>query len=136
MLERFRSPHLVVAVDEAHAHVRVTRTAEPFRTLEELQAAYATLIPALDAIGRAGRTLLVDLRSSPGRNDAAFEQAMRALRPSYLGGYTRVGVLVQSVIGAMQVQRYAREDGIERLITADGDALAAHLGIHRALIPP
>jgi hypothetical protein len=36
-------------------------------------------------------------------------------------------VLVQSVIGALQVKRYARQDGFERLITSDEAELLRYL---------
>ena len=73
---------------------------------------------------RAGQP---DLRAAPGRNDAEFEKLMDDLRPSWLRSFKKVGVLVKSTVGALQIRRYARTDGIERLISSDESVLYDHL---------
>lgn len=40
-------------------------------------------------------------------------------RPRWIGGFRKVGVLVQSAVGILQVKRYARQDDVKRLVTTD-----------------
>lgn len=134
MWERYRSRYLVVEEHAPPPIARVLRTTEPFPGIADVHREYAEVIRELDAIGRRGRVLLVDMRDSPGRNDPKFEEAMRSIRPAYLGGFVRVGVLVRSVVGTLQIKRYAREDGIVRLIADDPGEIAAYLGIDRSLV--
>ena len=62
-----------------------------------------------------------------GRNDPEFEVAMERLRPLWVGGFRKVGVLVRSTVGLMQIQRHARHDGVPRLISKDEDELLKYL---------
>jgi hypothetical protein len=71
--------------------------------------------------------LLVDLRSSPVRNDPEWEQAASQLRPKLFGGFPRVAVLVKTAVGALQVKRYARDDGLDLHIFHDEEKALAFL---------
>ncbi|WP_437955123.1 hypothetical protein WME76_26660 [Sorangium sp. So ce119] len=123
----WQDDHYTVLVDEPLGIVWNVRTSRPFASVEELEAVKATLCRVLDGLGRSRYALLVDVRAAPGRNDPSFEAALERIRPRWLRGFRRVGVLVQSVVGAMQIQRYARQDGIERLITTDEAAILRYL---------
>lgn len=124
----FQDAYFTVLVDERSAIVRTVRSSTPFASLEELEGVFMRLGDALDALGRSRYALLADLRAGPGRNDPEFETAMEQRhRPRWVGGFRKVGVLVRSTVGLMQIQRHARSDGFERMISKDEDELLKYL---------
>lgn len=124
---QFRSDYFRIRLEREGRVVVVTRTETPFPSLSEVRTAFAAMFVALDRLGRAGRGLLCDLRLAPGRNDPEFEKLMNELRPHWLQGFRRVGVLVRSTVGALQIRRYARGDGMERLVSSDEAVLMEYL---------
>jgi hypothetical protein len=70
------------------------------------------MIKALAPLHRAKLSLLLDLRLAPARNDPTYEAAVSPLRKGVTQDFFRVGALLQSAVGKLQIQRYAREDGI------------------------
>ncbi|WP_437596325.1 hypothetical protein [Sorangium sp. So ce590] len=116
-----------VLVDAPLGIVWNVRSSKPFASIEELEASMASVCRCMDGLGRSRYALLLDIRAAPGRNDPAFEAALDRLRPLWFQGFRRVGVLVQSVVGELQAQRYARRDSIKRLITSDEAALLRYL---------
>ncbi|MFO0575069.1 MAG: hypothetical protein U1A78_13860 [Polyangia bacterium] len=122
-------PHFELAVDveKGRSVVRLSRTTAPFDTIPQMEAQYALVFAALDRIGRRGMRLLIDLRRAPGRNDPAFDLAMKRVRPKLFAGFVRVAVLVQSTVGALHVTRHAREDGLEALVSTDEARLFEYL---------
>jgi hypothetical protein len=123
----FQDEYFTVLVDEQRGIVRTVRSEKPFDSLAELEGVFGRLGMALDALGRSRYGLLADLRSGPGRNDPEFESTMERLRPLWVGGFRKVGVLVRSSVGVMQIQRHARRDGVHRLISREEDELLNHL---------
>ena len=67
---------------------------------------------AIEGIDRQRYGLLIDVRAAPGRNDPDFEKQFEPHRQRMQRGFRRVAVVVKTVHGKLQVQRYAREDGI------------------------
>ncbi|HTN89752.1 MAG TPA: hypothetical protein VL242_39025 [Sorangium sp.] len=132
MLEVLRNAHFVVTVDHTAKFVRVTRTAEPFDSLEQIEQKSLELIAALALLDRRTLSLFLDIRAGPARNDPEFERATMRLRVAAVRGFARIAVLVQTSAGALQVQRHGREDGIERLISDNEHELLAYL----AAAPP
>jgi len=122
-----RNAHFTVLVDERMGLVRTIRSDKPFASLTELESVFAELGDTLDRLGRARYVLLADIRSAPGRNDPQFEAALQRLRPRWVGGFRKVGVLVQSATGLLQVHRYAQQDGIKRLATDDEGEVLKYL---------
>ncbi|XXY19241.1 hypothetical protein WME88_06280 [Sorangium sp. So ce216] len=127
MLEVLRNAHFVVTVDHTAKFVRVTRTAEPFDSLEQIEQKCLELIAALALLDRRTMSLFLDIRAGPARNDPEFEEATRRLRIAAVRGFARIAVLVQTSAGALQVQRHSREDGIDRLISDNEHELLAYL---------
>ncbi len=123
----FQDEYFTVLVDERMRIVRTVRSASPYAALENLEGGFARLGKTLDGLGRPQYGLLADVRDAPGRNDPEFEAISERLRPQWLGGFRKVGVLVRSMAGLMQIQRHARRDGIQRLISQDEDALLKYL---------
>lgn len=120
-------PHFELSVDKGRAVVRLCRTSAPFDTIPQMEQQYARVFAELDRIGRRGMRLLIDLRRAPGRNDPAFDLAMKRVRPKLFAGFTRVAILVQSTVGALHVTRHAREDGLEALVSTDEARLFEYL---------
>lgn len=123
----FRDDYFTVLVDERRGIVRTIRGDKPFASMRELEVSFEGLIKALDDLGRARYALLADIRAAPGRNDPQFEEALQRVRLRWLRGFRKVGVLVQSAVGLLQVKRYARQDDVKRLVTNDEDELLEYL---------
>ncbi|XYH92905.1 hypothetical protein ACMHYB_34220 [Sorangium sp. So ce1128] len=127
MPEILRNAHYVVTVDPAAQLVRITRSALPSESPAQFEERWMEVSRALDRAGRNGLSLLVDLRAAAGRNDPEFEAAMQRLRPIVMRGFRRVAILVRTTVGALQIQRHLREDGIERMIGSDEAQLLDYL---------
>jgi len=125
--EILRTPYFVIHFDESEQLVRMWRTSEPFPTLDEVRAGWQSVIDACDRIGRRGRSYLADLREGPARNDPGFEQITLAMIPRLHAGFSRNAVLVKLAIGALQIRRHAKGDGIDRLITSSEQEALAYL---------
>jgi hypothetical protein len=92
--------------------IRITRTAKPFSTLDELRQAWNAVLAVLEGVDRARYALIVDIRSVSGRNDAAFESAFAPYRAGAQRGFRKVAVIVSTSSGQLQVGRHAKEDGL------------------------
>ena len=68
---------------------------------------------------RATHALLVDMRAALGRNDADFETNFEPIRKRLTAGWRAVALVVASTSGRLQVQRYARDDGLEIAVFED-----------------
>lgn len=123
----FQDEYFTVLVYERMGIIRTIRSETPFTSLEAIEDILERLARVLDGLGRSRYGLLADLRATPGRNDPQFEEAMERLRPLWVDGFRKVGVLVRSTVGLMQIQRHARRDGVKRLISKDEDELLRYL---------
>lgn len=123
----FQNTHFTVLVEARVGLVLTLRNDKPFMSIDEVERVFAGLIDALDRLGRERYVLLADIRAAPGRNDPEFEAAIQRLRPRWIGGFRKVGVLVKSAVGMLQIQRYARQDGIERMVSNDEAELLSYL---------
>ncbi|MCB9592110.1 MAG: hypothetical protein H6719_05200 [Sandaracinaceae bacterium] len=95
------------------------RTSTPWDSLGELGAAHEPLLAALDA-QRAAR-LLIDLRAAPSRNDPEFEERFERYRARLTAGGAQTGLLLRTRVGALQVQRLARNDGVDLRVFHEED---------------
>ncbi|WP_437662406.1 hypothetical protein [Sorangium sp. So ce1182] len=127
MPEILRNAHYVVTLDPVAQLARVTRSALPSESPAQFEERWMEVSRALDQAGRSGLSLLVDLRAAVGRNDPEFEAAMLRLRPVVMRGFRRVGILVRTTVGALQIHRHLREDGVERMIGSDEAQLLDYL---------
>lgn len=122
-LEVFRNEYTTISMDPKGPLVRMVRSDAPFASAAALEKSVGEMIRTLDEIGRSGRVILNDLRAIPGRNDSDFEEYMRRMRPRLYGGFVRVGILVRSSVGALQIRRMVQEDGLARMVMTDEAAL-------------
>ena len=99
-------------IDErADGVVVVTRSGVPFASIAEVERGYGAAVERLERLPRGRQSVLVDLRHAPPRNDPAFEAAVAPLRRRIFAGFASCGVVVRSLVGKMQIQRHAAEDG-------------------------
>lgn len=127
MLEVLQSRYFQVAVSGTEKLARIVRSEVAFDSLDEVLLAWREVDAALRKTARRGRSLLIDLRRGPARNDPAFEAAVRSILPDIRRGYRRIGVLVRSAAGGLQVSRLARADGAEEFISSNEEELIAYL---------
>ena len=117
--ELYRDVYITVHLAQDGQLIRITRSAQVYPDIPSLLQSFEGVLAALDRAGRRGRAMLFDTRAPQGRNDPAFERAMAGLRPHIDRQFARIGVLVRSAMGALQIRRLAGEDGIERIIGTD-----------------
>ena len=125
--ELLRSPYFIIRVDDAERIVRMWRTSEPFPTLHAVRAGWQSVIDACDRTGRSGLCLLADLRAGPARNDPEFEKITTPMIPHIHTGFLRNAILVKLAVGALQIKRHAKSDGIDRFITSSEEEALAYL---------
>jgi hypothetical protein len=122
-----RSKHFVVTVDEETCVLRRARTAEPFESLEEVEAAYAALLAALGSVRRSLYAQLIDARDAPPRNDAGFEGVVTRHHEELYAGFRASAVLVKTAAGRLQVRRMLGVSGIEAPTFLDEAEALAYL---------
>jgi hypothetical protein len=107
----FENDHVVVdALTEQHI---VTVTRKPTRVeLDALDGVWGAAERALAMFDRRQACLLVDVSAAVGRNDEQFEQAFAPFRRRLCSGWLELALVVSSLPGKLQVQRYAREDEV------------------------
>jgi hypothetical protein len=88
----------------------------------ELEATWAEIEASFVSLERSAHVLMLDVRKTRGRNDAEFERVFAPYRARMAAGWKRVGIVVTSPSGVLQVQRYAREDKIPLKVFDDADA--------------
>lgn len=123
----FQSDYFTVLVEERLRIVVTVRSTKPIGGIADLPGVFGELGAALDRIGRARYAMLADVRAGPGRNDPAFDAAFLRQMPRWVGGYRRVGVLVRTAAGMLQIQRHSKQDGIERWPCMDPVELVKYL---------
>lgn len=127
MLEVLRSRYFTVSVSGTEKLAQIERSDAVFASIDDVRRAWREVDAALQKTVRRGRSLLVDLRQAPARNDPEFENAVRAILPDVRRGYRRIGVLVRSAAGGLQVSRLARADGAVEFISSNEAELMAYL---------
>jgi hypothetical protein len=125
--ELYRDSYITVSLERGGQLLRLSRSATPYADLQAVRDSFASVIHTFDRVGRRGRVMLFDTRAPVGRNDPAFEQVMAELRPRIDQGFGRIGVLVRSAVGALQLRRWVSADGIERIVTTQEDQLLSLL---------
>ncbi len=110
---------LVVTLDRASSIVRYARTATPYTTAADTIREHVELGGHLDRLRRQDLGLLVDVREAPYNPSPSFESAIAQGRKHLFRGFPRIAILVRSAIGALQLARHVREDGLEIPVLRD-----------------
>ncbi len=130
-------PYCVVSLDHASSVLRFTRTALVYASLDDVRVLHLGVGRIFDRLGRERHVLLVDMRQAPLNNDPGFDQAAGRGRAILVRGFRRVGVLVQTAVGALQVARHLREDRVPGEVFSDEAQALAYLGqLEVARLPP
>lgn len=126
-MEILHTRYFVARLDRHSRIAHLWRSPEPFPTLDEARRGWLSVVDAFDRSGRNGRCLLADLRDGPARNDPEYESLVRQVIPRVHAGFLRNAILVRMAVGALQIKRHAKDDGIERLITSSEDEALTYL---------
>lgn len=127
LAEILHTRYFVARFDRRSRIIHVWRSPEPFPTIDDARTGWLSVVDALDRCGRSGRCLLSDLRDGPARNDPEYEDLVRHVVPRVHAGFLRNAILVRMAVGALQIKRHAKGDGIDRLITSSEEEAIAYL---------
>lgn len=111
--------HHVLHIDTSCALVVARRTTVAYVQIADIEASFVSIERALAGVFRERYALLVDIRRGPSRNDPEFEQAVQQHRGKLLGRFDKVAVVVATAAGRLQIQRHAKADGMDVLVTPD-----------------
>jgi hypothetical protein len=95
---------------DAGAIIVLTRTVKRFQNAEEVELERTRLRDELDALGRAGKRLLIDSRAAPFSTDQQVGEAFGELRREIQRGFERIAVILATKIGVLQANRLASTD--------------------------
>lgn len=90
--------------------MRLVRTAARFESKAQVNEARLWVGRQLDALGRAGRNILIDSRLAPPSTDFEHGAEFKELRRETERGFVRIAVLVQTKLGVLQAHRIATQD--------------------------
>lgn len=117
--ELYRDDYVVLRAEPHGLLVRMTRSSKQHPSPLVMAQSYANVIAALGRIDKKSRALLADMREAVGRNDPAFEPVLRDARLRIDSGFMRIGVLLRTTAGLLQMRRFAEEEGILRFLSMD-----------------
>lgn len=110
------SPYYRLELDVVDQVVTLRRSARAVESIGDLLEQNRAMVAAFAEAGQANG-IVVDMRQAPQRNDPEFENAMSDLRKAIYKAFPRVAVLLESVVGVLQVNRLARVEGVTTLAT-------------------
>lgn len=105
----------------------MTRTNAPFASVAIAEAEFGAMISWFEGLDVV-ESLLVDLRLATGRNDDAFETAIKPKRRVLFRRFAHLGFLCASWTGKLQLERHGREDQIACTVFLDEDEALQWLG--------
>lgn len=89
--------------------VRIRRSERRFESASELRVERLRLREELDALGRAGRALLIDSRAAPHSTDDTMQDEFRRFREDVARGFAPIATLVRTKVAILQVQRLSAD---------------------------
>lgn len=101
--------HHLGQADEG-AIIVLTRTGKRFQDADEVELERRRLKHELDALGRAGKRLLIDSRAAPLSTDQRLGEAFEKLRREIQRGFDRIAVILETKVGVLQANRLASTD--------------------------
>ncbi len=99
-----------VSQADAGAIIVLTRTAKRFQDADEVELERMRLKHELDALGRAGKCLLIDSRAAPLGTDQQVGEAFGELRRELQRGFERIAVILGTKVGVLQAHRLGSSD--------------------------
>ena len=124
-----RNEYVEIEPDPDHHVVVFRRTAAPLPESEpDLREFYEQIAGVFDGLPLEHWGLLVDGRAPRGRNDETFERVQNEYRPRLFGRFGRVAALVRTSVGALQVDRYIKDEGESFGVFSEEDDALSFLG--------
>jgi hypothetical protein len=123
---QYRSAYHIVDQVGRPGIFRMTRTNAPYATVALAEAEFGALATWFDGVDPV-EALLIDLRLATGRNDDAFEVAIRPRRRTLFRRFAHLGFLCASWTGKLQIERHGKEDRIPLKVFLDEDEALAWL---------
>ena len=127
--EIHRDPYMVLRYDQSRRLLVLTRLSEHYPSIEVLRETFGHMETNTAHIWRQKTILLIDARRSPARNDAVFEAEFDRLRKHFLRDWQKIGSIVQTAIGVLQVARHMRKDELPVGVFTDVSEALAYLGV-------
>lgn len=127
--EIYRGPYIILRYDQARRLLVLTRTTEPYQSIEAMRETFAQMEAATAQIWRQKTCLLIDSRQSPARNDSTFEAEFARLRKHLLRDLQKVATVVQTAVGVLQVARHMRVDELPAGVFTDVAEALTYLGV-------
>lgn len=98
---------LTIYFDSEYSLLRMDRSAEPALDAEDHIRSHQHI--AIWQAKKAARLGLFDQRAAPSRHDREFERVIVPVMAEHIGRFQRTAVLVLTALGALHVQRIARQ---------------------------
>lgn len=133
MREIFEGPLARVCIDGDV--LWFVRKPVPTSSTDAARQGFAAIGEAVAALPTKPRTLVLDTRSAPGRNDEDFEGGVVPLARRFSESFERTAILVATPVGRLQAQRLGRELGWNAEVFAD-EAQAVAWSHTRTSQPP
>jgi hypothetical protein len=130
-----QTEHFLLLSDSSCQLVLALRTRAPFERIFDIDLCFREMERILLPVPRNRYVMLVDARSGPSRNDEGFENAMKMSRRRILSGFLRYASLVATAAGRLQINRFAKEDGLTMMVTEDEKTAFSHLGLRMHELP-
>jgi hypothetical protein len=125
----YESPFFQLRFDERRSVAWLVRTAQSSKDQGIVEREIRGLTDFLAGERISKMCLIVDVRAAIGRNDEAFESTILPRFLAISDRFPRVGMLVATPVGKMQLMRLARERGISNDVFVDEAAARAFAGL-------
>ena len=122
----WQDAYIRLEIDPKKRLVSQIRNGVRHESLEAMDGSFSELYRQMEKLVRGDYVLLQDLRASRGRNDPDFERLMVKHLPRISRDFQRVGVLVATQVGRLQIERFFLEDATlppGRAFTQEQDCL-------------
>ena len=96
--------------EDSGAIIVLTRTGSRFQNADDVEGERVRLRRELDAVGRAGKLLLIDSRAAPLSTDQQVGGAFSELRREIQRGFDCIAVILETKVGVLQANRLAAND--------------------------
>lgn len=121
----FKNEHLTISCDRGQRILVITRSSQPFESVEEIDTARLGLAKAFPESQRAGYSILNDYRLGPVRVHPAHEPAFARFRAETERGFTRAAHVIASAVGKARSERLREGAALpSKLLHSLDDALA------------
>lgn len=119
--------HISILVDERRRVVRIARTAEPLVSALDIGDMIGHVQRSLLTLARPRYGVLIDIRRALLADESRYADHAVALRRELVGGFRKSAFLVETQVGMLQTQRFAREERLATRVYCDELAAMIYL---------